>query len=107
MGRRLGRLAAALRRQPVRAYLYGVLVPGEALAVAYGLVSDNTGALWLALGAAVLVVPAAEAARAKVTPVADPRDDDGEALMTRTAAAVRRGGTLPPPYDFRPHRSKG
>lgn len=73
-------LWAAVRRQPVRAYLYGVLVPGEALAVSYGLVSDNQGALWLALGAAALVVPAAEAARQRVTPVADPRDDAGRSL---------------------------
>jgi hypothetical protein len=69
-----------VRRQPVRSYLYGVLVPGEALAVSYGLVSDNQGALWLALGAAALVVPAAEAARARVTPTADPRDDAGREL---------------------------
>lgn len=68
----------ALRRQPVRSYLYGALVPGEALAVSYGLVSDNQGALWLALGAAVLVVPAAELARAKVTPVDDPRTKAGQ-----------------------------
>jgi hypothetical protein len=54
------RVAAVLRRQPVRAWLYGVLVPGEALAVSYGVMSANKGALWLAVGAAVLVVPAAE-----------------------------------------------
>ena len=97
------RLWACLRRQPVRSYLYSVLIPGEALAVSYGLLSDNQGALWLALGAAVLVVPAAELARAKVTPVADPRDNAGEPLR-----AFKRGGpvasgrhTMPPQYDFR------
>lgn len=73
-------LLAALKRQPVRSYLYGVLVPGEALAVSYGLVSDNQGVLWLGLGAAVLLVPAAEAARRKVTPTADPHDNEGRPL---------------------------
>jgi hypothetical protein len=72
------RLAVALRREPVRLYLYGVLVAGEALAAAYGLVSANLGALWLGLGAAILVVPAAEAARAKVTPVDAPRTATGQ-----------------------------
>jgi hypothetical protein len=89
----MGRLVAALRRQPVRAYLYGVLVPGEALAVAYGLVSDNRGALWLALGAAVLVVPAAEAARAKVTPMADPRTKDGRPAEILPEPADPPGGS--------------
>lgn len=90
------RLRAALRRQPVRTYLYGLLLPGEALAVAYGLVSEDRGALWLALGAAVLVVPGVELARAKVTPSADPRDAAGRQL------GPRREG-FPPPYDFRSH----
>lgn len=75
------RLAAALRRNPVRAYLYGVLAAGEPVAVSYGLVSGQRGALWLGLGAAVLVVPAAEAIRQRVTPTADPRDDAGRSLQ--------------------------
>lgn len=74
------RLVAALRREPIRVYLYGVLASGEAVAVSYGLVSQVRGVLWLALGAAVLVVPAAEAARQRSTPTADPRDDAGRAL---------------------------
>lgn len=65
----MNRLWGALRREPVRAYLYGVLAAGEPVAVSYGLVSGNRGALWLALGAAALVVPAAESARRRVTPV--------------------------------------
>lgn len=92
----MNRVLAALRRQPVRAYLYGVLIPGEALAVSYGLLSDNQGALWLALGAAVLVVPGVEIARAKVTPTADPHDAAGRPLRP-----LRNGGPLPPLYDFR------
>lgn len=100
----MNRVLAALRRQPVRAYLYGVLIPGEALAVSYGLLSDNQGALWLALGAAVLVVPGVELARAKVTPVADPRDSNGEALWSFHQLPPRRTGkhgAMPPLYDFR------
>ena len=98
--RRLDRLVVAVRRQPVRLYLYGALVPGEALAVAYGLVSEDRGALWLALGAAVLVVPGVELARAKVTPTADPRDAAGRQLVPRrTGGPVQREG-FPPPYEF-------
>lgn len=70
-------VAGALRREPVRLYLYGVLVAGEALAAAYGVVSANLGALWLGLGAAILVVPAAEVARARVTPTEAPRTPAG------------------------------
>lgn len=72
---------AALRRQPVRTYLYGVLVPGVAVAGGYGWVSDDKAALWLALGAAVLLPFGVEAARAKVTPLARPRDDAGNKLV--------------------------
>lgn len=56
-------------REPVRLYLYSVLTVGVAILVAYGLVDDSTASLWSALGAAVLAVPAVEAARSKVTPV--------------------------------------
>ena len=77
----MSRLVAALRREPVRAYLYGLAVPGEALAVSYGLVNHATGALWLGLAAALLLVPGVEAARSKVTPTSDPRADDGDPLL--------------------------
>lgn len=98
----MNRLYAVLRRQPVRTYLYGVLVPGEALAVSYGLVSDNQGALWLALGAAALVVPAAELARAKVTPLADPHDNDDNHLYAFSQLPkLRAKHAMPPLYDFR------
>lgn len=92
-----------MRLQPVRAYLYGALIPGEALAVSYGLLSDNQGALWLALGAAVLAIPGIELARARVTPVADPRDNAGERLWSLKQLPPRRAGrhTMPPQYDFR------
>jgi hypothetical protein len=86
------RLGAFLRREPVRAYLYGLAVPGEALAVTYGLVNGSTGALWLALAAAVLLVPGVEAARQRVTPTTAPRDDAG-----RTLRPVRYGGGVDDP----------
>ena len=83
------RVLAGLRREPVRAYLYGLAVPGEALAVSYGLVNDAEGALWLGLVAALLLVPGVETVRAKVTPTAAPRDDAG-----RTLVPLREGGRV-------------
>lgn len=84
------RVAAALRRQPVRAYLYGLLAPGIGVAGAYGLVTEAKGALWIALGAAVLLPFGVEAARSKVTPVAKPRNNAGQRLVPlRTGSAVR------------------
>lgn len=85
------RVAAALRREPVRAYLYGLALPGEALAVSYGLVNHTQGALWLGLAAAVLLVPGVETVRAKVTPTADPRDDSGRP-MTALGSQVTQNG---------------
>lgn len=66
-------LAAAVRRRPVRAYLYGLMVPGAAVAVGYGWTTGNQAALWITLGAAVLAVGGGEIAQTKTTPVADPR----------------------------------
>lgn len=66
--------------EPVRLYLYGLLAPVVAVLVAYGVVDDVTAPLWIALGTAVLGVAATEAARRHVTPVADPRDDQGRPL---------------------------
>ena len=74
----MSRLWAAVRREPVRAYLYGLLTPGAALAVAYGLVEQAKAALWIALGGVALVPGAAELARRKVTPTDDPRTKAGQ-----------------------------
>lgn len=52
--------------EPVRLYLYGVLVPLVALLVALGVVQTDQALLWLAVGAAVLGVPAVERARSLV-----------------------------------------
>ena len=74
----MSRLWAAVRRRPVRAYLYSLLVPGAAVATYYGLVTSNEAALWITLGGAVLVIGGAEAAQTKTTPIDDPRDRDGD-----------------------------
>lgn len=83
----MNRLYAVLRRRPVRVYLYGLLAPGFALAVAYGLVDSNRAMLWTALGGAALVVTGGELAQTKTTPVADPRTADGRPAEITTAYA--------------------
>lgn len=62
----------------MRMYLYGLMAPGFALAVAYGLTSADKAALWIALGGGVLVVTGGELAQTKTTPLADPRTAAGE-----------------------------
>lgn len=57
------------KSEPVRMYLYGLLAPLLAVLVFYGVVESSAVALFFALGAAVLGVPAVEVARSKVTPV--------------------------------------
>jgi len=56
--------------EPVRLYLYGLLGPGAALAVLYGLLSAEEAAGWLVVGASALGigVPVVEGVRARVTP---------------------------------------
>lgn len=56
-------------QEPVRKYLYGVTLALVALAVGLGVVTATVAPLVLAVAAAVLAVPAVEAARSKVTPV--------------------------------------
>jgi uncharacterized membrane protein (Fun14 family) len=53
--------------EPVRLYLYGVLVVVLAVLVAYGVLTTDKAALWAALGAAVLAVPVTEGIRSQVT----------------------------------------
>jgi hypothetical protein len=55
--------------EPVRAYLYPVLLAVVGVLVGYGIIEQTQAALWIALGAALLGVPAVESARSKVTPV--------------------------------------
>lgn len=88
--------------EPVRLYLYGVVLAGIALAVTLSLLTAEEALAWGAFGAAVLGVPAVEVARSKVTPVSgsvrspheEPRpallaDEDGKALL-RQAVHGRR-----------------
>lgn len=56
-----------LQSEPVRLYLYGVLVPLLALLVAIGVITADLVPLVLALAAAVFGVPAAENLRKRVT----------------------------------------
>ena len=81
------RLLAAMRRRPVRAYLYGLTAPGLALAVAYGITTSDKATLWITLAGAVLVVGGAEAAQTKTTPVADPRTAAGAPAELRPEVA--------------------
>lgn len=85
-------VAAALRRRPVRVYLYGLCAPGFALAVAYGALSADKAALWIALAGGALVVGGGELAQTKTTPLADPRTRDGDPayLAVDTAPAPER-----------------
>lgn len=70
----MGRLLAAVRRRPVRVYLYGLTAPGLGLAVAYGLIAADKAALWISFAGAALVVTGGELAQRKTTPY-PPADD--------------------------------
>lgn len=76
-------LYAAVRRRPVRAYLYSLLTPALAAAQVYGWISRDQAAVWISLGGAVLAVTGAELAQRRTTPTVDPRDDDGRPLWPR------------------------
>lgn len=56
--------------EPVRAYLYPILVAIIGVLVAYGIIDSEQAAVWTAVGVAVLGVAGVETARSKVTPVA-------------------------------------
>jgi RsiW-degrading membrane proteinase PrsW (M82 family) len=55
--------------EPVRSYLYTLLLPVIAVLVYYGLVSEQAAPLWAALATAVLGVPVVEKVRSLVRPV--------------------------------------
>jgi hypothetical protein len=57
-----------MQLEPVRKWIYGLLVPVTALVVGYGLLTDTMAALWGAVIVAILVVPGTEVARTQVTP---------------------------------------
>lgn len=62
-------LKALKKNEPVRLYLYSVLVSVLALLVLKGLLSGDEMVAYLGVAATVLGVPAIEKARASVTPV--------------------------------------
>ena len=64
----MSKLAELAKSEPVRLYLYSVVIPLLALLVGFGVVDANQTALILGLAGAVLAIPAVEVARSKVTP---------------------------------------
>jgi hypothetical protein len=56
--------------EPVRKYVYSILLPLAAVLVYYGVASSEEVTLWLGVAAVVLGVPATELARARVAPLA-------------------------------------
>lgn len=73
----MGVRLSLIQREPVRVYVYTVLVAVVAILVVYGILDSEQAPLWLALAAAVVSVPAVEGARAKVTPTAKHRQPLG------------------------------
>jgi hypothetical protein len=59
--------------EPVRKWVYSVLVTLMAVGVVYGIVSAEQSVIWLSVAQAVLAVPAVEAARSRVSPVGHAR----------------------------------
>jgi hypothetical protein len=55
--------------EPVRKYVYSVLGVLLVAGVAYGLITSEEAVLWASVISTVLMVPAAEAARARVRPL--------------------------------------
>lgn len=66
----MSRLARWLQYEPVRVYVYGIVLSFMAILIAYGIVDNERAALILAAVSAIIAVPAVEKARSKVTPVA-------------------------------------
>jgi hypothetical protein len=62
----VGFLSRWLASNPVRVWLYGVLLAAVAILVSKGLLTESDAYLWSALGAAVLGVPLTEAVRGSV-----------------------------------------
>ncbi|UGT65338.1 hypothetical protein LTT66_18380 [Nocardia gipuzkoensis] len=64
----MSKLISALRAEPVRAILYPLLAILVGVLVTRGIVDQFSADIIIGIVGAVLGVPAAEAARAKVTP---------------------------------------
>lgn len=59
--------------EPVRLYLYGVLLAVLALLVGYGILAAELVPLWIALATALVMAPGIEKARASVSPTPAPK----------------------------------
>jgi uncharacterized membrane protein YjjB (DUF3815 family) len=79
----MSKLISALRTEPIRALLWPVLVGIAGYLVVRGVVDQFSADMIVAIVAAVLGIPAAEVARAKVTP--------DSKLIGRTVAGIPRG----------------
>ena len=74
------KLMSVLQREPVRVYLYGVVIAILALLVGIGVLTATVSVLVAGVGAAILAIPATaaiEVARSKVSPVATVNHADG------------------------------
>lgn len=74
--------------EPVRLYLYGILVPGVAVLVGYGWLTTERAGLWLAVGAAVLLFTGAGTELARHT-VDSPRTVETIVERVRADTAQR------------------
>lgn len=72
--------ARSLTREPVRRWLYGLLLAAVPLVVRYTDLDPSDVELWVSVAAAIL---ATERLRKLVTPVGDPRDQEGRELVPR------------------------
>jgi len=64
--------------EPVRSYVYTLLVPVIGVLIFYGVLDDQAAPLWIALATAVLGVGGVETARAKVRPMRSDYHGDAE-----------------------------
>lgn len=65
----MSKLIAALRTEPIRTILWPVLVALAGVLVVRGIVDQFSADVIIGIVGAILGIPAAEAARAKVSPV--------------------------------------
>jgi len=91
-----------ITREPVRLYLYGVLLAVLAVLVGYGTLTGEQAALWAALGAAVLGVPVTELLRGRVVPV--PRAQELVDATARTGLAPNVAATRVSEDPYSPAR---
>lgn len=69
--------------EPVRLYVYGLLLAVLALLVGYGILTAELVPLWVGLVTAAVMAPGVEAARGRVSPTGQ-RSGSGGARAART-----------------------